>query len=50
MLIFKNKKSNLYIGGSVVVVNDLFYEYGGSNSINPFLIINGLSVRHLADN
>jgi hypothetical protein len=26
----KNKKSKLYFGDRVVVLNDLFYEYGGS--------------------
>jgi hypothetical protein len=27
---YKNKKSKLCIGDSVVILNDMFYEYGGS--------------------
>jgi hypothetical protein len=27
---YKNKKSKLYFGDRVAVLNDMFYEYGGS--------------------
>jgi hypothetical protein len=30
---YKNKKSKLYFGDRVVVLNDLFYGYGGSTFI-----------------
>jgi hypothetical protein len=39
---YKNNKSKLCIGDRVDVLNDIFYEYGGSSFIYPFVVTNKL--------
>jgi hypothetical protein len=37
--VYKNKKSKLYFEYRVAVINDIFYEYGGSNNLKKQKLI-----------
>jgi hypothetical protein len=44
---YKNKKSKLYFGDLVVVLNDFFYQNGGSTPSVPKYKHSSISVMHV---